>query len=268
MTRWAFLGAGAMAGAIVRSLIAQGVSEPSHIRCIGGNDPTAGNLARETGISAVTSFEDLLNGADILLLACKPQNLAELPPELAELTAGKLVLSILAGTKLSTLNRVFPNARNIIRIMPNTPAQIGAGVSGWCAGGTLSESDRAAALALLNALGRQVEVEEDAMDAVTAVSGSGPAYVFEFAAALTAGGVAAGLDEQTAGLLARETILGAAKLMEATDTPPDTLRDRVTSPNGTTHAALQVLGEKGFRDMVSDAVAAAKKRSIELSRGS
>jgi pyrroline-5-carboxylate reductase len=102
---------------------------------------------------------------------------------------------------------------------------------------------------------------------VTAVSGSGPAYVFEFAAALTAGGVAAGLDEQTAGLLARETILGAAKLMEASDTPPDTLRDRVTSPNGTTYAALQVLGERGFRKMVIDAVAAAKKRSIELSGG-
>jgi pyrroline-5-carboxylate reductase len=256
-----------MAGAIVRSIIAQGVSQPSHIRCIGGNDPTAENLARDTGISAVTSFADLLAEADVLLVACKPQNLAELPPELAGLTAGKLVLSILAGTKLSTLSQVFPNARNVIRVMPNTPAQIGAGVSGWCAGKALSDADRATSLALLNALGKQVEVDEGSMDAVTAVSGSGPAYVFEFAAALTAGGVAAGLDEQTAGLLARETILGAAKLMEASDTPPDTLRDRVTSPNGTTYAALQVLGERGFRNMVNDAVAAAKKRSIELSGG-
>jgi pyrroline-5-carboxylate reductase len=267
MTRWAFIGAGAMAGAMVRSLLSQEVATAADIRCIGGADPTAANLSRDTGISAVETFDELLEGADILLVACKPQNLSNLPTALAGLTAGKLVVSILAGTKLSTLAAKFPNARNLIRVMPNTPAQIGAGVSGWCPLKRLADSDRALALALLNALGKQVEVDEDSMDAVTAVSGSGPAYVFEFTAALTAGAIAAGLDEKTADLLARETVLGAARLMEQSDASPDSLRDRVTSPNGTTYAALQVLGERGFRDMINDAVAAAKKRSIELSAG-
>lgn len=265
MTRWAFLGAGAMAGAMVRGLLGRGAAKPSHVVCIGGNDPTAANLARDTGIGVATTFEQLLERADVLILACKPQNLADLPSHLATLTAGKVVISIVAGKRLATLTKLFPQARNVVRVMPNTPAQIGAGVSGWCAATPLAAADRTTLLALLQAMGRVVEVEESMMDALTAVSGSGPAYVFEFAAALREAGIAAGLPPETARILAQQTLLGAARLLVESDQPAEDLRDRVTSPNGTTYAALQVMQAKNFRGLMADAVAAAAKRSQELS---
>lgn len=265
MTRWAFLGAGAMAGAMVRGLLAAGPTKPDGIICIGGNDPTAANLARDTGVLVASTFEELLDGADVLILACKPQNLADLPPALAELSAGKLIISIVAGKRLATLGQLFPHARNLVRVMPNTPGQIGAGISGWCANQPPTSADRGTLLELLQALGKAVEVTEDKMDAVTAVSGSGPAYVFEFAAALREAGIAAGLPAETALMLAQETILGAARLLAASETPAETLRDRVTSPNGTTFAALQVFQAREFRALIAEAVAAATKRSQELS---
>lgn len=265
MTRWAFLGAGAMAGAMVRGLLAAHAAAPRSIVCIGGNDPTAANLSQDTGVLVAGAYDELLAGADVLIVACKPQTLAQLPPDLAALTAGKLVVSILAGKRLASLAPVFPSARNIVRVMPNTPGQIGAGISGWCAIRALDEADRATVLTLLEALGKVVAVDEPMMDAVTAVSGSGPAYVFEFAAALRDGGIAAGLTEETAKRLAHETILGAARLLVESNAPAELLRDRVTSPNGTTFAALQVFKARDFRGMVAEAVAAAAQRSKELS---
>lgn len=254
-----------MAGAIVRGLIAANTASPEAIACIGGNDPTAANLARDTGIRAARSFAELIGSADVIVVACKPQNLADLPAEVGELTADKLIISIAAGKRLETLARIFPNARNIVRVMPNTPAQIGAGISGWCPLKPISESDRALLLSMLKAMGRAVEVAESDMDAVTAVSGSGPAYVFEFAAALREAGIQVGLPADTAALLAQETLLGAARLLARSGEAPETLRDRVTSPNGTTYAALQVLAQRDFRGLIRDAVTAARDRSIELS---
>jgi pyrroline-5-carboxylate reductase len=256
-----------MAGAMIKGLIARRVAGPQFITCIGGNDPTADTLARDTGVRAAPSFEELVAGADVLIAACKPQNLNDLPPTLAGLTAGKLVISILAGTRLARLSRVFPQARNIVRVMPNTPAQIGEGISGWCPLTPLTEEDRATLLALLYALGKAIEVQEVDMDAITAVSGSGPAYVFEFVAALREAAVANGLRPDLAALLVEETILGSVRLLAHTGASPDTLRDRVTSPNGTTAAALRVFGERNFRAMVRDAVSAATRRSTELSGG-
>jgi pyrroline-5-carboxylate reductase len=265
MTRWAFVGAGAMAGAMVRGLLAANTTRPEDIICIGGNDPTAANLARDTGVLIASSFEELLDGADVLILACKPQNLADLPARLAELSAEKLVISIVAGKRLSTLAKLFPRARNLVRVMPNTPGQIGAGISGWSPQHEPTSTDRGTLLELLQALGQAVEVEEGMMDAVTAVSGSGPAYVFEFAAALREAGIAAGLPPETAKVLALQTLLGAAKLLVASTDSAEVLRDRVTSPNGTTFAALQVFKARNFRGLIRDAVAAATQRSRELS---
>jgi len=265
MTRWSLLGAGAMAGAMVRGLIASGSARAGDVICIGGNDPSAANLSRETGISAAATFQELLAGADVLIVACKPQNLASLPADLAQLTRGVLVISIVAGKRIGTLARLFPDARNLVRVMPNTPGQIGAGVSGWCPQNALAERDRSIVLALLDALGKNVEVQESDLNAVTAVSGSGPAYVFEFAAALREAGMAAGLPAGTSALLVQETLLGAARLLAQSDTTPETLRDRVTSPGGTTAAALAVFAQAGFRAIVRDAVAAATRRSEELS---
>lgn len=265
MTDIAFLGAGRMASAIVDGLLARQVSPPSRLRCLDGGDGTAPALAGRTGIHAAADLPDLLASADTLVLACKPQQLAGLDPRLAGLAAGRLVISILAGTRVERLAKVLPGARNIVRAMPNTPGQIGAGVTAWCARAPLAPADRARVEAILGALGTALETAEEQLDAVTGLSGSGPAYVFEFAAALRDAGVAAGLPRPLAWQLARETLLGSARLLSATGTEPEALRDQVTSPNGTTFAGLQRLAAGGFRGLVAETVAAATARSRELS---
>jgi len=149
--------------------------------------------------------------------------------------------------------------------MPNTPAAIGAGVTGWAALRPLAPADRATVVALLGAMGREIELPEDQIDALMAVSGCGPAFVFEFTAALREAGVACGLARETADLLARETLIGAAKLLAHTGTEPEELRNQVTSPKGTTYAGLQVLAARDFRGLLRDTALASKARSAELS---
>jgi pyrroline-5-carboxylate reductase len=266
MAKIAFLGAGRMASAMVDGLLAQGVAKPADLACFGGpEDTTAAALAARTGIAAAGSPVELLAAADTLVVAFKPQHLDAADPRLAALTQGRLIISILAGRRLPQLARVFPAARNIVRCMPNTAARIGAAVTGWCAQRALEPADRATVDALLGALGAAVEVPESQMDAVTGVSGSGPAYVFEFAAALRDAGVAAGLAPAVAEKLAIETLLGAARLLARQGVPPETLRDEVVTPQGTTFAALQRLAAGNFRGLIRDAVLAAKARSEELS---
>jgi len=264
-SRIAFLGAGNMAAAMIDGLLGQGGWSPSRIRCLAGKGATGPALAARTGIVLATSLEELL-AADTLVIAFKPQHLASADPRLAQLTAGKFVISVLAGKRLTTLARVFPAARNLARFMPNTPARIGAGMTGWCSARPLIPEDLVIAQSLLGALGRSVEILEAQMDALTAVSGSGPAYVFEFAAALRDAGVAAGLDPRTARTLALETLLGSARLLAASPLEPEALRDQVTSPNGTTAAGLRRLTGGDFRCLIRETVFAAKARSEELSQ--
>ena len=262
----AFLGAGRMASAIIDGLLAKNIYRPEEIVCLSGSGASATALAQRTGIRQAHTLDELLNGADVLVVAFKPQHLASADPRLAELTAGKLVISVLAAKTLARLGKTFPNARNLVRTMPNTPAAIGAGVTGWCAARELSATDRAAAITLLSAMGREVEIPEVQIDALMAISGCGPAYIFEFAGALREAGIAAGLDRQIAQMLALETILGAGKLLVQSGTEPETLRNQVTSPNGTTFAALKRFEAHNFRGIVTEAVLAAKARSEELSR--
>lgn len=262
----AFLGAGRMASAIVDGLLANGTRTRDQLVCLSGSGRTAAALAERTGIRVVNTLEELLGRADALVLAFKPQHLDSADPQLAALTEGKLVLSVLAAKKLERLRRTFPKARNIVRTMPNTPAAIGAGITGWCAAEPLSAGDRSLVLQLLGAIGREVEVPEEQIDPLMAISGCGPAYIFEFTAALREAGAAAGLDPATAQMLAIETILGSARLMLKTGTAPEELRNQVTSPNGTTFAALKRFEARDFRGMVKEAVLAAKARSEELSR--
>jgi pyrroline-5-carboxylate reductase len=261
----AFLGTGRIASAMVEGLLSRGAALPSDLICLGGRGASAAALSARTGIGLARTTGELLAGADTLVVAFKPQQLGSADPALAGLTAGRLVISVLAGRRIVRLAAAFPAARNIVRCMPNTPARIGAGITGWCSRSALSAGDRATVESLLGALGRSVEVPEDRMDALTGLSGSGPAYVFEFAAALRDGGVAAGLDAETAGTLAIETLLGASRLLAGGTLSPEALRDQVVSPNGTTHAALQRLASGGFRDLVREAVLAARNRSVELS---
>lgn len=267
MSKIAFLGAGRMASAMVGGILNKGV-RPADVACTSGPDDTAHQLSAKTGITHEDDLAKLLGSADAIVLACKPQQLASLDPRLAELTAGKLVLSILAGKRLGTLAKVFPKARNLVRAMPNTPGQIGAGVTGWCSHQPLSANDQPIVNLILGALGKMVGLREDQIDAVTGLSGSGPAYVFEFAAALREGGIAVGLDRDTAKLLAYETILGAAKLLEQSTVEAEELRNQVTSPNGTTYAGLMRMEAHKFRAIVSETILAATRRSEELSKDS
>ena len=266
MTQVAFIGAGKMASAMVRGLLVRHLYPPAQISCTGGSDPTGPALAAQTGITYETDPARLLRPADIVVLACKPQQLAGLDAAYTPLSNGKLVLSILAGTPLAKLAAKFPDARNIVRAMPNTPGQISAGITAWCSRAAPTAADRAAIEGILGSLGVVLELPEAQLDAVTAVSGSGPAYLFEFAVAFRAAAVASGLPPATAEKLAFETIRGAAKLLETSGEDPVKLRDAVTSPGGTTEAALKVFQAGHFRQIFADAVAAAKRRSEELAK--
>lgn len=261
----AFLGAGRMASAMVDGLIRQGHSA-ANLSCTCGDDPTGPALARRTGIRYTPALAELMAEADVLVLACKPQQFDGLSPELASLACGRLVLSILAGTRLERLQAKFPQARNVVRAMPNTPGQIAAGITGFAVAGALTPVDQSLTEGVLGALGAVEMVPEALLDTVTAVSGSGPAYVFEFTAALSAAAEAAGLDPAAATRFARATVIGAAKLMDVTGTDVEELRNQVTSPGGTTAAALDQMAADDLRGLVQRGVFAAKARSEELGR--
>ena len=255
-----------MASAIISGLIRQHLYRPEELACTCGDDDTGPTLAQKTGIGFSRDLAQLLPEADIMVLACKPQQFSALDESLTALTAGKLVLSILAGTTLERLGAKFPQCRNLVRAMPNTPGQIGAGATAYASRTPLTKADAAAVEGILGALGLTVALPEDQLDAVTALSGSGPAYIFEFTKALEEAGAALGLERTTAALLARQTVVGSAQLLDTSEEDPETLRNHVTSPGGTTQAALESFAASNLRAIVADALAAAKRRSIELSQ--
>jgi pyrroline-5-carboxylate reductase len=265
-TQIAFIGAGRMASAIVHGLIDQQHYTLEQIACTCGDDPTGTALAQKTGIHHLPTLETAAHSAKTIVLACKPQQLTAITAETKEAVRGKLLVSILAGTTLERLHHTFPLADNIVRSMPNTPGQIGAGVSAYAPLYPLQKDHAAIVQNILGALGQYHLVPEEQLDAVTALSGSGPAYLFEFAAALQEAGTHAGLPPRLANALTIQTLLGAAKLLEQSDESPDALRDAVTSPGGTTAAALQVLQNAQLRKTVDQAIQAAKERSIELAK--
>ncbi len=256
-----------MASAIVKGILAQESTQAQVIRCFSASGNSAAALAQETGINQASDLPELLEDADLVVVAFKPQHLATADSRLAELTAGKIVLSVLAAKTLEHLHVVFPRARNLVRTMPNTPSAIGAGITGWCAREDLSTSDRELVVNVLSSVGREIEVPENKIDALMGVSGCGPAFLFEFTGALRDAGIAGGLNFEEAETLAVETVLGSARLMARSGRSPEALRDEVTSPKGTTYAGLQVLKAANFRDTMKDVVAAAKARSAELANG-
>ena len=263
----AFIGAGKMVSAIVQSLLRTNSFSAAEIGCCSAKDGTSEKLAEATGITRFESVEQMLSSSpSVLVLGCKPQQLAELPPTASDLASDCLVLSIMAGIPLPRLSKVFPNARNIARSMPNTPGQIGHGVTGYLFAKSPEQKDRQLIEIILSSLGTAYELGEEAdLDRVTAISGSGPAYVFEFTCALEEAGRAVGLSDQLSRELALRTVTGAARLMESSELHPKELRDQVTSPNGTTQAALESFTADELRTIVRHAVEAARARSIELS---
>jgi pyrroline-5-carboxylate reductase len=262
---FAFLGAGNMTSAMVDGLIARGIA-PSDLICLGGGGSSAAKLADRTGIRLAQSLAELTASSDVLVIAFKPQQLATADPQLAALTSGKLVISVLAGKRLARLAQTFPAARALVWAMPNTPARIGAGMTAWCTRAPLHATDLAAVETLLSALGKALAIDEALMDIAAAVSASGPAFLFEFAAALRDGGVAGGLPPEMAKTLAVETVLGAARLLARSGTDPEELRRQVTSPKGMTLAGLNRMEARDFRGLIRETVLAARGRSEEMSK--
>lgn len=261
------VGAGKMGMALAAGWLAAGL-QPGNLVLV---DPKPSQDAKDLAADydLVIHPEAVGLVPNVLVLAVKPQIIGEVMAGLAPAIGPQtLVVSIAAGISLARLAEGTGTDR-VVRSMPNTPAQIGKGISGVVAGAGVDAAGRAAAEALLAAAGPVVWFDKESdLDAVTAVSGSGPAYVFYLVDALAAAGVAQGLDEDVAMKLARQTVIGAAGLLEADPAPASVLRQNVTSPNGTTAAALAVLMEQdGLTPLIGRAVDAARKRSEELGRG-
>lgn len=260
-----FLGAGRMASALAGGLVKSGLKEKICAYDVSGEAVKA--FSKSTGVEAVVSDapKQFASGADIIVLAVKPQYLREALAPLTGVFSGKLIVSIVAGVTLETLC-VYTGAERIVRVMPNTPAQVGEGASAYAVSAGVSEDDCAAVETILGAIGYFCRVPEKLMDAVTGLSGSGPAYVFNFIQALADGGVHCGLPRDEALKLAAQTVMGAAKMVLETGEHPAVLCDAVTSPGGTTSRGLAALEDNSFRSTVAGAVIAAAERSAELGK--
>ena len=227
----------------------------------------AAELARSLGVE-VADPAGAVEGADVVVLVVKPQDVAALLGEVGPLIApGTIVISIAAGIRTDLIEAAVPVGVDVIRAMPNTPARVDKGVTGISAGTLCRPESVGRARVLLESIGLVVEIPEALQDAVTAVSGSGPAYVFYLAEAMTAAAVELGLDLSTATQMVNQTILGAATLLDASGESATTLRTNVTSPNGTTHAAITAFDALGVASSIGVGMTAARDRSRELSGG-
>ncbi len=258
------VGAGNMAEAFVRGISSAGLVSPDRIIA---SDPSEARreIFSRMGITT-TDNNNKAASCDIVLLAVKPQMFETVVSGLSACMSDKtLVISIAAGIRIEKITALVPAGVRIVRVMPNTPMLVGAGVSGIARGRGVSDDDASAVSTLLASSGIVQEVSEDLIDAVTAVSGSGPAYVFRFTEALADAAKAVGLSEEMAMEFAKHTVCGAAKLMQSSELPVSQLRINVTSPKGTTEAALNSMTENGLEQVIEKAVCAARDRSIELS---
>jgi pyrroline-5-carboxylate reductase len=264
--RIAFIGGGNMARSLVGGLIARGAA-PAKLAVSEPQAALREALARAFGIPTHADNRAAVNGADLVVLAVKPQAMRSVCEGLAGIDTDTIVVSIAAGITCDQIARWLRHGGAIVRCMPNTPALLGAGATGLHATPATRPDQREAAAAVLASVGLCVWIEDEAcMDAVTALSGSGPAYVFLLAEAMQEAGVAMGLPAEAATVLTRQTLLGAARMLDESGEPASTLRERVTSPGGTTQAALERFEADGFRAIVRRALAAAQARGAELSR--
>ena len=263
----AFVGAGNMAGALIRGLIGTTTIPSTHIIAADPDQARLDLLESDLAIRVTQSNDAAVKSANVVVLATKPQVFGQLLPGLSSsLQPGTLVISIAAGISTRIIERMLPDRTHVVRAMPNTPALVGAGATAVAGGAHATDQDLALAQRLFESVGIVVQVPESQIDAVTGVSGSGPAYVFAMIEALRDAGTREGLPEATALQLASQTVLGAARLLLERGEAPETLRQEVTSPGGTTLAGLQALDAQGFRDAVLGAVRAATRRSTELGK--
>jgi len=261
----AFIGGGNMAGAMLSGIIDNGVSAPPDISVSDIDDTRRHHLEQTYGVTVTGDNCLAAGGGEVVVLAIKPQNSAEVMAGLSgRLQSNQLVLSIMAGITIDTLRRGL-NHDCLVRVMPNTPARIGESMSVWTATPNVTGQQREWAGSILGAMGKEIYVDdEDFIDMATAVSGSGPAYFFLFVEALVEAAIHVGLPRDTAQQLVLQTMLGSGHLMQKSDQGPAELRSMVTSPGGTTARALDVFEQANLRDLVRRAVSAAYARAKEL----
>lgn len=259
-----FIGGGMMGEAIIKSLLAKKVAKPADITASDVSQVRRDILKKNYGVKAVTSNKEAVKGAEVVVLAVKPQELGKVLGELKGLSPQQLVLSIVAGATLETLHEGLGHSR-LVRAMPNMPAQIGEGMTVWTATTEVNQKQKDMAQSILAALGKEIYVSgEKYIDMATALSGSGPAYVFLIIEALVDAGVHIGMPRDMAEKLVVQTVLGSARAVEVMGKHPAQLKNMVTSPGGTTTEGLLQLETGGLRSLLLKAVIAAYNKAKSL----
>ena len=266
--RIGFLGAGKMASALAKGIVKAGLARPEDL--IGSDviEAARASFAKEVGCKITASNVEVAEFANVLVVAVKPDQVEALLRELAgRITEEHLVVSIAAGVPLAKLSGAVQQGMRVVRVMPNTPALVGASASAFAVGGSASSEDAAIVQRIFSAVGVAYQVKESLLDAVTGLSGSGPAYGYAIIEALSDGGVAAGLPRDVATKLAAQTMLGAAKMVLETGQHPGALKDMVTSPGGTTIEGLHEVEKGRLRGTLMNAVRAAADKAKKLGQG-
>ncbi|MDI6814602.1 MAG: pyrroline-5-carboxylate reductase [Dehalococcoidales bacterium] len=260
-----FIGGGVMGEAILSAILNKGMSPPQAISVSDVDEARRNYLEKEYGVAVMRDNRLAVDKGDVVVLAIKPQNLVEVMAELSgQLKSTQLVLSIVAGARINTLCLGL-NHRFVVRVMPNTPAQIGQGISVWTATTEVTEQQKEWAASILGAMGKEIYVDDEGyIDMATAVSGSGPAYIFLFVESVIDAAVHIGLPRDMAQELVLETLLGSVHFMQRSGKGPAELRRMVTSPGGTTAEALLQLEKGGFSDLLMQAVSAAYNKTKRL----
>jgi len=261
-----FIGTGKMGEALIRGIIAAKLAPPSNICASDVDYAKLELLEKEYKINICRDNCDVILGSDIIVIAVKPQTVPAVLEEIKDSIKKQLIVSIAAGVTIDTFESSLPRGAKVVRVMPNIAATVRETASAISPGSAVSKEDAAAVSEIFNSIGRSVIIPEHLMDAVTGLSGSGPAYIFMIIEALADGGVHEGLDRNTAKLLAAQTVLGAAKMVLEGGNHTGELRDMVTSPGGTTIRGIRVMEERGVRVAMMNAVIAACERSKELGR--
>ena len=261
----AFIGGGNMGEAMLAAILEKGLSTLEAVGVGDVREERRQHLKKKYGAVVTESNREAAHGKDVVVLAVKPQNLVDVMAELKGcLKPTQLVLSIIAGARISTLCQGLSHSR-VVRAMPNTPAQVGAGISAWTATAGVTEEQRGWTRAILGAMGKEIYFDDEQyLDMATAVSGSGPAYFFLLAESLVDSAVHIGLPRNAAEELVLQTMLGSAHLVQKSGKTPSELRQNVTSPGGTTAEAIRILEEGRFSDLIREAVRAAYNRAKEL----
>ena len=263
-----FLGAGKMATALAKGFINARLVKPNQLFAADPFDAARKHFTDETGAKTFAANLETAKAANVLILATKPDQAAAALAEISgAFTKKHLLISIAAGVTISKLESALPAGARVIRVMQNTPALVGAGAAGFALGKNATADDGELAKKLLSAVGIALQVKESLLDAVTGLSGSGPAYVYQFIEALSDGGVASGLPRDIATKLAAQTVLGGAKMVLETGQHPGALKDQVTSPGGTTIEGIHELEKGKLRATVMNAVRAATEKSKKLGQG-